>query len=84
MYFLAFSQIDAFGHFKWSLSVFWITLSMVSAMALIMLVAMGSMLRNQRLNIGLFVAFAVVLVGRAPSSAAVSRRSLATMPSSVR
>jgi hypothetical protein len=50
MYFLAFSQIDQFEHFNWSLSVFWITLSMVSAMALIMLVAMGSMLRNKRLT----------------------------------
>ena len=63
MYFLAFSQIDAFDHFKWSLSVFWITLSMVSAMALVMLLAMGSMLRNKRLNIALFIAFAGVLVG---------------------
>lgn len=63
MYFLAFSQIDQLDHFTWSLSVFWITLSMVSAMALIMLVAMGSMLKNKRLNVGLFVAFAGVLVG---------------------
>jgi hypothetical protein len=31
MYFLAFSQITVLDHFKWSLSVFWITLSMVSA-----------------------------------------------------
>ncbi len=63
MYFLAFSQIDQLDHFKWSLSVFWITLSMVSAMALIMLVAMGSMLKNRRLNVGLLAAFAAVLVG---------------------
>ena len=63
MYFLAFSQIDPFAHFKWSLSVFWITLSMVSAMALIMLVAMWSMLKNTRLNIALMAVFAVVLGG---------------------
>lgn len=63
MYFLAFSQIDLLDHFKWSLSVFWITLSMVSAMALIMLVAMWSMLKNTRLNIALIAVFAAVLVG---------------------
>lgn len=63
MYFLAFSQIDLFAHFKWSLSVFWITLSMVSAMALIMLVAMWSMLENTRLNFALLVVFAATLVG---------------------
>jgi hypothetical protein len=28
MYFLAFSQIAVLDHFEWSLSVFWITLSM--------------------------------------------------------
>lgn len=44
MSFLAFSQIDVFDHFKWSLSVFWITLSMVSAMGLIMPAAMWRML----------------------------------------
>lgn len=63
MYLLAFSQIDAFGHFKLSLSVFWITLSMVSAMGLIMLTAMSSMFGKTRLNAVLYVAFAAVLVG---------------------
>jgi uncharacterized protein (DUF305 family) len=63
MYFLAFSQIDVIDHFKWSLSVFWISVSMVSGMAMIMLAAMWSMLGNTRLKIILVVVFAVVLVG---------------------
>jgi hypothetical protein len=63
MYFLAFSQIDVLDHFKWSLSVFWITLSMVSAMGLIMLAAMWRMLGNGRLNLVLAAVFAAVLTG---------------------
>jgi uncharacterized protein (DUF305 family) len=63
MYLLAFSQIDRLDHFKGSLSVFWISLSMVAAMGLIMLVAMTSMLKNTRLNVALFALFALLLVG---------------------
>jgi uncharacterized protein (DUF305 family) len=63
MYLLAFSQIDQLDHFKGSLSVLWISLSMVSAMGLIMLVAMSSMLKNTRLNVALFGLFAILLVG---------------------
>jgi len=63
MYLLAFSQIDVLDHFKLSLSVFWITLSMVSAMGLIMLVAMGNMLNDRRLNTILYPAFALILLG---------------------
>jgi len=63
MFLLAFSQIDRFDHFELSLSVFWISISMVSAMALIMLVAMSSMLRNRRLNLALYALFGAALVG---------------------
>lgn len=63
MYVLAFSQIDVLGHFQPSLSVFWITLSMVSAMGLIMLVAMWGMFGSPRLNIGLLALFAAALAG---------------------
>jgi len=63
MYLLAFSQIDQLDHFKGSLSVLWISLSMVSAMGLVMLVAMGGMLKDRRLNIGLAVLFVLLLVG---------------------
>ncbi len=62
MYVLAFSQIDLFGHFRLSLSVFYISVSMVSAMGLIMLVAMSGMLGNTRVNAVLFAALALALV----------------------
>lgn len=63
MYFLAFSQIEQTAHFQWSLSVFWISLSMISAMAIIMTLAMWRMLPSQRANIAIVTLFAVVLVG---------------------
>jgi len=63
MYLLAFSQIDQLAHFKGSVSVLWISLSMVSAMGLIMLVAMSSMLKNPRLNLVLAALFALLLLG---------------------
>lgn len=63
MYFLAFQQIEQSGHFQWSLSVFYISLSMVSAMGMIMLVAMRKMLPDRRVNLVLFAMFAVILVG---------------------
>lgn len=62
MYALAFSQIDVFRHFEWSLSVFWISLSMIAAMGLIMLTAMLNMLPNRRLNIALYAGFGLLLV----------------------
>jgi uncharacterized protein (DUF305 family) len=62
MYPLAFSQVDQLGHIKWSLSVFWISLSMVSAMGIIMLVAMWKMLPAKRLNVALFVVFGALLL----------------------
>ena len=63
MYLLAFSQIDQLDHFKGSLSVLWISLSMISAMGLIMLTAMSGMLNNAKLNLALYSVFALLLVG---------------------
>lgn len=62
MYLLAFSQIDVLDHFHLSLSVLWISLAMVSAMGLIMLVAMRGMLPNRRLNVTLVTSFALLLL----------------------
>lgn len=62
MYFLAYSQINVSGHFEWSLSILWISLSMVSAMGLIMVVAMQNMLPDKRVNLALLAGFAVLLV----------------------
>lgn len=63
MYLLAFSQIEVLDHFHLSLSVLWITISMVSAMGLVMLLAMHGMFRSTKLNVGLFLLFALVLAG---------------------
>lgn len=61
MYVLAYSQIDKFAHATWSLSIFWISMTMIAAMALIMLATMGNMLTDKRLNILLAVVFAAIL-----------------------
>jgi uncharacterized protein (DUF305 family) len=63
MYVLAFSQIDLLDHFELSLSVLWITVSMVSAMGLIMIVAMWPMLPRPRFNVALAAVFALLLGG---------------------
>ena len=63
MYFLAFSQIEQTAHFQWSLSVFWISLSMISAMGIIMTLAMWNMLPSRRANLVIVAAFALLLVG---------------------
>lgn len=63
MYPLAYSQIDRFDHFTLSVSILWISLSMISAMGLIMLVAMRNMLPNARLNLAIGAGFALLLVG---------------------
>jgi hypothetical protein len=63
MYLLAFSQIDQLDHLKGSLSVLWISLSMISVMGLIMLGAMSGMLTNTRLNLALYVLFGALLIG---------------------
>lgn len=68
MYLLAFSQIDVLDHFELSLSVFWITVSMVSAMGLIMLVAMWPMLPWPRLNVALAAVLALLLGGALAAS----------------
>jgi hypothetical protein len=63
MYMLAFSQIDVGAHFHLSLSVLWISISMVAAMGIVMLALMGNMLDDRRLNTILYAVFAAILVG---------------------
>lgn len=62
MYALAFSQIDLVAHFEWSLSVPWISLSMIAAMGLIMLTAMLDMLPDARVNRALYAGFGLLFV----------------------
>jgi hypothetical protein len=82
MYVLAFSQIDLLDHFELSLSVLWITVSMVSAMGLIMIVAMWPMLPRPRFNVALAAVFA--LLRAVPSPRAGPRRSWETTRSCAR
>lgn len=63
MYALAFSQIDVLEHFEPSLSVAWITVTMVSAMGLIMLLTMHSMFPRRGLNVALAAVFGLGLLG---------------------
>lgn len=62
MYLLAYSQIDVLAHFRLSLSILWISLSMISVMGLIMLTSMRGMLPNRKLNVALYAGFALLLV----------------------
>lgn len=62
MYFLAFSEIDIPSHFHFSLSTFWITVMMTSAMGVIMIIAMWPMFGEGRLKIGLLAGFGVLLL----------------------
>jgi hypothetical protein len=82
MYLLAFSQIDRLAHFELSLSVFWITLSMVSTMGLIMLTTMGGMVGHGWVRAALYAGFGLVLAGAFAASR--TRRSWVTMPSCAR
>lgn len=63
MYGLAFSQVETVEHLRWSLSVFWISVSMVSAMGIIMLLSMRKMLPDRRANAALLVALGLLLIG---------------------
>jgi uncharacterized protein (DUF305 family) len=59
MYVLSMSQIRSLDHFHLNLSNLWMALLMVSVMALVMMLAMPSMFKDRRLNLGLIAGFAV-------------------------
>lgn len=62
MYLVMFSMIDGFGDFYNNVNMFYMALTMVAPMALLMLATMGEMYRNRGLNIGLYVGFAALFV----------------------
>ncbi len=62
MYLVMFAMIDTFGEFYNNFNMFYMTLMMVSPMAILMLLMMGSMYRNKRLNLILHSAFAVLFM----------------------
>lgn len=62
MYFVMFSMIDGTGSFFHNINMFYMALTMVAPMAILMLLMMGSMYRNKRLNLLLYAGFAILFV----------------------
>ncbi|MEP7764308.1 DUF305 domain-containing protein [Sanguibacter sp. 25GB23B1] len=63
MFFLSFTQTRTWDHVHLNLSNFYISLTMIGSMGLIMLLVMWPMYENKRLNLGLLGIFVLVLVG---------------------
>ncbi len=62
MYLAMFAMIDTLGEFYNNLNMFYMTLTMVAPMAILMLLMMGSMYPNKRLNFALYAGFAAVFL----------------------
>ena len=63
MYLVMFSMIDTRAEFFNNLNMFYMALTMVAPMAILMLWMMRSMYPNKRLNVALYVLFAVLFIG---------------------
>ena len=62
MYFVMFSMIDGTGSFFHNINMFYMALTMVAPMAILMLLMMGSMYGNKRLNLVLHAGFAILFI----------------------
>lgn len=62
MYLVMFAMIDTLGEFYNNLNMLYMTLMMVAPMGALMLLMMGSMYRNLRLNLLLYALFAGLFV----------------------
>jgi uncharacterized protein (DUF305 family) len=62
MYFLMFTMVDTWGDFHNNLNMALMALTMLAPMGVLMLALMGEMYPNRRLNIVLYVGFALVFV----------------------
>jgi hypothetical protein len=62
MYVAMFAMIWTFGEFIQNVNFFYMALVMWAPMAIVMLLTMGSMYQNKKLNLILYAAFALVLV----------------------
>jgi uncharacterized protein (DUF305 family) len=62
MYFVMFSMIDGWGDFRNNLNMFYMALTMVAPMGIVMLATMRGMYRDRALNGALYAALAVVFV----------------------
>jgi hypothetical protein len=62
MYFVMFSMIDGLGDFRNNLNMFYMALTMVAPMGMLMLATMGEMYRNRRINVALYLGFGVLFI----------------------
>lgn len=62
MYLVMFAMIDTLGEFYNNLNMLYMTMMMVAPMGALMLLMMGSMYRNMRLNLLLYALFAGLFV----------------------
>jgi hypothetical protein len=62
MYFAMFAMIDTLADFRHNLNTGYMALLMLAPMAVLMLLTMGGMYSNRRLNIALYAGFAVAFV----------------------
>jgi uncharacterized protein (DUF305 family) len=62
MYFVMFSMIDGWGDFRNNLNMFYMALTMVAPMGVIMLLTMRGMYKRKGLNAALYAGLAVVFV----------------------
>ncbi|WP_460888632.1 DUF305 domain-containing protein [Promicromonospora xylanilytica] len=63
MFVLSLAQVHVWGDFYLNLSNFYISLTMVGAMGIVMLLVMWPMYENKRLNVALLTGFVAMLVG---------------------
>lgn len=62
MYLVMFTMINSTGEFYNNLNNVYMTAMMVSPMAILMLLLMGSMYSNRKLNLALYASFAIVFL----------------------
>lgn len=60
MYFVMFTMIDGLGSFYHNINMLYMALMMVAPMAILMLLMMGSMYHNKKLNLALYAGFATL------------------------
>lgn len=63
MYFVMFSMVDGWSDFRNNLNMFYMALTMVAPMGVIMLLTMGGMYPNRKLNAAIYLVLIIVFVG---------------------
>jgi uncharacterized protein (DUF305 family) len=62
MYFVMFSMVDGWGDFRNNINMFYMALTMLAPMGIIMLATMGGMYRNRKLNLAIYAGLTIVLL----------------------